>query len=214
MSSDANASNNNYITLINFNDTNTIKWNLKVTVTALKCSSQIGNSQEEDCNPEILVGETVILSPKPDVYSGTWSWTGPNSFTANTRVIKIDNIIDDQFGNYKVIYTNEAGNELTLSYAVSDKSLSLDINEFDKSIKVYPNPIKDVIQLDVKKYVGKSAIIKILSLLGQMIYVSDNISIKSGIIQQQLDSSIKNGVYIICLNIDGHKLYQQKIIID
>jgi alpha-L-fucosidase 2 len=53
----------------------------------------------------LLKGETVLLSPESSSVDGTWSWTGPNSFTATTREITLANAIVAQSGNYVVTQT-------------------------------------------------------------------------------------------------------------
>lgn len=48
------------------------------------------------------IGETILLSPESTSSEGTWTWTGPNSFSAVTREISLKNA---KTGNYTVINT-------------------------------------------------------------------------------------------------------------
>jgi hypothetical protein len=60
----------------------------------------------------------VLLSPlSPD--KGTWSWNGPNEFTALDQEIELENIQIEQDGVYSVSYTNDCGAESYLDYDIS-----------------------------------------------------------------------------------------------
>jgi len=75
-------------------------------------------------------GTPVDLGPWP-ISGGTWNWTGPNSFTANTR--EIDNIPLNGASNvYTATYTNPAGVQSTLAFTVN----------------VNPTPIDPYLQVD------------------------------------------------------------------
>lgn len=55
----------------------------------------------------VSAGGNVSIGPQP--FEGTWSWTGPNGFTASTRDFTINDFSADKSGYYKATYTNEAG---------------------------------------------------------------------------------------------------------
>ncbi|UII18958.1 glycoside hydrolase family 76 protein [Fulvivirga ligni] len=52
-------------------------------------------------------GDNLLFSPQPS--EGTWSWTGPNNFSANTRVVSITDISPSQGGIYTAHYTGPEG---------------------------------------------------------------------------------------------------------
>ena len=52
------------------------------------------------------IGDTIVLSPQAPV-SGTWSWSGPDGFTAGTREVTIDTIQETQAGAYVVTFTSD-----------------------------------------------------------------------------------------------------------
>ena len=55
----------------------------------------------------VYLGTVVNLGPQP-LTGGTWNWTGPNGFTANTR--EIDNIpLDSGVNTFTAVYTNACG---------------------------------------------------------------------------------------------------------
>lgn len=66
----------------------------------------------------LIVGDTVSFSPKPEV-GGTWSWTGPNGFTSDSREITLNNIITKQAGKYTATYYNDSGCKSTQVFTVS-----------------------------------------------------------------------------------------------
>ncbi len=50
---------------------------------------------------------TINLAPLPN--NGSWSWTGPNGFSASTREISISNLASSDAGNYVASYTSPDG---------------------------------------------------------------------------------------------------------
>jgi predicted alpha-1,6-mannanase (GH76 family) len=65
---------------------------------------------------QLLVGDTVLFSPKP--LNGVWKWTGPNGFEATTREITLSKITNAQTGNYTLTYYNENGCKSTQIFTV------------------------------------------------------------------------------------------------
>jgi hypothetical protein len=53
-------------------------------------------------------GTQVIFGPQP-VSGGSWSWSGPNGFSAATREITLSSIQANQAGTYTATYTNDCG---------------------------------------------------------------------------------------------------------
>jgi hypothetical protein len=67
--------------------------------------------------PAVTVGTTLSLGPGPN--KGTWSWTGPNGFTATTREVIFDNITLDKAGAYVAVNTSACGSTSTLTYTIT-----------------------------------------------------------------------------------------------
>ena len=80
-----------------------------------------------------------------------------------------------------------------------------DINEteFEYDFKLYPNPVKDVLNIELID--ADSATFKITNLLGQ--------TVKSGTLRQQgIDvSNLQTGIYVIEVN-DGEEVMTKKFI--
>lgn len=56
----------------------------------------------------VAAGGSFQLAPHP-LNVGTWSWTGPNGFTANTRNFTRSSVTTSMSGNYVARYTNTCG---------------------------------------------------------------------------------------------------------
>jgi hypothetical protein len=59
-----------------------------------------------------------MFGPQP-VTGGSWSWSGPNNFSAATREVSISNIQANQAGNYVATYTNSGGCQSTQTFTVA-----------------------------------------------------------------------------------------------
>jgi len=71
---------------------------------------------------QALRGASVLLSPESTSSEGTWSWTGPNAFTATTREVSLANISIVQSGNYIVKQTiNGVKSVYAFNVIVSEK---------------------------------------------------------------------------------------------
>ncbi|HEX3009835.1 MAG TPA: glycosyl hydrolase family 18 protein, partial [Bacteroidales bacterium] len=76
-----------------------------------------GGSWQQTNTTSLAAGGTVVLGPGPN--TGTWSWTGPNSFTASTREITLSNIQTSQAGNYVAANTNSCGAQSSVTFTIT-----------------------------------------------------------------------------------------------
>src|ERR1044072_3131634 len=67
-----------------------------------------GGSWQQTATATVAQGGSVMFGPQP-VTGGSWSWTGPNNFSATTREVTLSNIQANQAGNYVATYTNSGG---------------------------------------------------------------------------------------------------------
>jgi xyloglucan-specific exo-beta-1,4-glucanase len=77
-----------------------------------------GGSWQQTANASLTAGGSVMFGPQP-VQGGSWSWSGPNNFSATTREVLISNIQVDQAGNYVATYTNSGGCQSTQTFNVT-----------------------------------------------------------------------------------------------
>jgi GH35 family endo-1,4-beta-xylanase len=66
----------------------------------------------------VEAGVTVQMAPLP-ISGGTWSWTGPGGFNANTRTLTMSNIQAIQAGTYTVRHTNSCGAVTTQTFTIT-----------------------------------------------------------------------------------------------
>jgi xyloglucan-specific exo-beta-1,4-glucanase len=77
-----------------------------------------GGSWQQTANGTLATGGSVLFGPQP-VQGGSWSWSGPNNFSATTREAGISNIQVNQAGNYVATYTNSGGCQSTQTFNVT-----------------------------------------------------------------------------------------------
>jgi lysophospholipase L1-like esterase len=89
------------------------------TPTAITPYVQVnGEAWTQTASANVNVGDGVNLGPQPTT-GGSWSWTGPNGFSATTREIALSNIQANQAGNYVATYTNAGGCNSSSTFTVS-----------------------------------------------------------------------------------------------
>ena len=88
------------------------------TPTILTPYVNVNNGGWQQTNTATLdAGGTVVLGPGPN--SGTWSWTGPNNYSASVREITLSNIQTNQGGTYVATNTNTCGSQSNVSFNIT-----------------------------------------------------------------------------------------------
>jgi hypothetical protein len=116
------------------------------------------------------IGDSVQLAPQVTENgitsigsTGTWSWTGPNSFTAATRSITINPIVTTDEGTYTATFIDAFGcsvsQDFTINVSENTEESSTD------NIKIYPNPTQD--QTTIVLNNQEIETVKIYNTLGQ-----------------------------------------------
>ncbi len=77
-----------------------------------------GGSWQQTATATVAQGGSVMFGPQP-VTGGSWSWSGPNGFSATTREVLISNIQATQAGNYVATYTNSGGCKSAQTFTVT-----------------------------------------------------------------------------------------------
>lgn len=136
---------------------NTTGWNLNwIALTAECYKSQVtpqittfdlqGSefSKEEQAEVTVFPGFSVNLDPLTTL-GGSWSWTGPNGFSYDERVVSITDIQKHQGGDYIATFINACGVETidTISINVQD-SLYIEAEKFDAMSGVLVEETSDV----------------------------------------------------------------------
>ena len=119
------------------------------------------------------------------------------------NVVCTPSIIHPRHGSRYIFNTNGEYSNVTKVFPTNIVSLA-----DHGSIKVYPNPVNDVISISFNN--AFEGIVKITDVLGQDVY-STNISADGGSVKKINVNNLSNGVYFITLEGNG-KLYRTKII--
>jgi glycosidase len=91
------------------------------TPTSITPYTQVnGGSWNQVATATLDAGGSVALGPQPAT-GGSWSWSGPNSYTASVREITLTNVQVSQSGNYVATYTNTGG-------CTSNQTFSITVN--------------------------------------------------------------------------------------
>ena len=77
-----------------------------------------GQSWVSNTTVSLQSGNSVVFGPQPTT-GGTWSWSGPNNFSASTREITLTNVQTTNAGNYIATFTNSCGATSTVTFAVT-----------------------------------------------------------------------------------------------
>lgn len=112
----SNANGGNWV---NVDDFSLVSDGSSCTPTAITQYLQIdGGSWSEASSATLDVGQTIKFGPQP-VSGGSWSWSGPNNFSASFREVTITNIQTNQAGSYVATHTNSCGAKSSATYNIT-----------------------------------------------------------------------------------------------
>jgi xyloglucan-specific exo-beta-1,4-glucanase len=143
-SSVASGSNNGTIGISVVANTTTASRTGTVTITGGGLTQMVSITQAAACTPttitpytqvnggtwtqittaSLTAGGTVKFGPQPTT-GGSWTWSGPNSFSSTAREITISNVQSAQTGNYIATYTNANGCKSTQTFTITFTSSSI-----------------------------------------------------------------------------------------
>jgi|GEM_PF-75864 len=79
-------------------------------------------SWNQTASANLDAGGSVSFGPQPAT-GGSWSWSGPNSYSDTTREITLSNVSVSQSGTYTASYTNSCGTISTQDFSLTVNSL-------------------------------------------------------------------------------------------
>lgn len=110
---------------------NTSGWNFNWFDLTLQCAKVDIEAYIEEYSPigetvnklnsfelDIFPGNSASLQPGPAI-GGSWSWTGPNGFTADTRIINFPDVKSDDTGDYLATITNDCGQQTSATFTIT-----------------------------------------------------------------------------------------------
>lgn len=77
-----------------------------------------GGTWQATASVTVTAGSSVKFGPQP-TSGGSWSWSGPNGFSATSREVTIGNVQTSQAGNYVASYTNAGGCRSTRTFSIA-----------------------------------------------------------------------------------------------
>ena len=77
-----------------------------------------GSGWKQGTSLTVNAGGYFVIGPQAD-QSGSWSWTGPNGFTSNSREFTRSNVTTSQAGTYTVTFTAQSGATAKQSFSVN-----------------------------------------------------------------------------------------------
>lgn len=85
-----------------------------------------GGNWTSDYLIDAAVGDQVVIGPQP-VSGGSWTWSGPDGYTATWREIWLTDIQANQAGNYTAYYTTDCGATSDYTFVVNVAANSQEI---------------------------------------------------------------------------------------
>ena len=178
-----------------------------------------GGSWSQGSTASINIGQTIKFGPQPTT-AGSWSWSGPNGYSASTREITISN---SQSGNYIATYTNNSTCESTQTFTIvlnnsakttKVKSIS-NSNISNKTFTIFPNPLngnKLNIQFKLKKK-SQNIIVYIYSITGKQVMYVNLGNGETGIFNKTIKiQSIEKGLYFIKVLLENTVMTKKLVI--
>ncbi|MGS2765043.1 T9SS type A sorting domain-containing protein [Sinomicrobium sp. M5D2P9] len=187
------------------------------TPTTITPYVQIDNGTwQQTASAGLDAGGTVKFGPQP-IEGGSWSWSGPNGFSASTREVTISNIQANQAGSYEATYTNSGGCQsrqtfdITITSGVQgEKTIALRVNDNTETneVIIYPNPTRaGKFSITLPAPLQK-AIISIYDNRGRWLYQE----VTEGDEILEFDQSLKRGIYLIHIRSGQYKITKKLIV--
>jgi beta-galactosidase len=155
----------------------------------------------------VLTGDSISLSPLPtDSVGWSWAWTGPNGFTATSRVVKFAISDTTQTGIYTSTGTDafDCGNLSQIFHLTVKKNTGIANIESSQDVKIFPNPSSGIFRIN--NCINSK--ISIYNLLGNKVF-----SIIANSNDQVIDlSSQTKGIYIIEVLLNNVSRYKKLVI--
>ncbi len=151
------------------------------------------NGQLEMPTCQTCTDGLIIPIPTGGVYPYTWLWDDGynNKIRSNMGVGTYTVLMTDSLGCY--MYKTYV---LTASSAKTSGNVDGDLVD-EKTISIYPNPVNDLLSIQLSDYENEKVELKLLNSLGEIIY-SKNISIETSAFNTSIDlSHFSNGIYFV-----------------
>ena len=125
--------------------------------------------------------------------------------------ILIEGLDDDTEYSYLVIADDMCGTQGTETLFMTPPDGISELS-FDRNITVYPNPVSDVLTIDIKATVNAGSVISLISLQGQVIFTE---TITDNVTNYRTEIDVDNfarGIYLLKLE-DEHNSIQKRVVV-
>jgi len=192
------------------------------TPTAITPYLNVNNGAwQQTANASLAAGGSVQFGPQP-TQGGSWSWSGPNNFSAATREVYLSNVQSGQTGNYVATYTNSGGCKSTQTFNISlngsllragisdtsAASISQNGSSNDDAVSIYPNPSNAGRFTILLKKDLKRAIVRVYDNQGRMLYEKK----AQGSNKVAIDSQLNAGFYVVTVDSEGTSFTKKLIV--
>jgi len=192
------------------------------TPTAITPYLNVNNGAwQQTANASLAAGGSVQFGPQP-TQGGSWSWSGPNNFSAATREVYLSNVQSSQAGNYVATYTNTGGCKSTQTFNISlngslmragisdtsAASISQKAGINEDAVSIYPNPSNEGRFTILLKEILKHAIVRVYDNQGRMLYEKRT----QGSNKIEIDSQLNAGFYVVTVD-SGDSSFTKKLIV-
>jgi surface protein len=132
----------------------------------------------------------------------SYEWTGPNNFTSNA-----DNLSNLANGDYTLVVTDANGCEQSVNFNIDfDTNAPFHLN--NQNIRLYPNPTKNFINIDLDQNIGRVNI-SITDLYGKTVFNQDYENMPHEKINLE---NLANGIYTLRITDTEFNNFNYKII--
>ncbi|MCX7743046.1 MAG: choice-of-anchor I family protein [Flavobacteriales bacterium] len=158
-------------------------------------------------NAPICEGDNLIIQAEGGI---EYEWIGPNNFYSQLQNFVIINATSNQQGVYTVTATNQEGcTNTNFVYAEILNCNSVEESDLFSSLKIYPIPADEFIQLEFPEDLDQPMMIRLLSTDGKSI---QTYSWNESTLYRMDVSTLTSGTYIIQIN-SGTSLLSKIILI-
>lgn len=171
----------------------TIKTNANITCNT---NTQV-NGNVDDAGEVGAVTLTSVIGLEGPIY--TYSWSGPNGFTATTRDLSG---LTDQ-GDYTVTITDVERCTTVETFTVAGK-VAVEEVEISGNVSMYPNPNSGNFQLNLEGVTAGEYNIVVRNVVGQTVY-QNQIGVNGNYTGEVAISGINSGVYFLELSNDNNE---------
>ncbi|MBO9701394.1 MAG: family 43 glycosylhydrolase [Sporocytophaga sp.] len=165
-----------------------------------------GGAWIQTSSESVNAGSTVRFGPHP-MTVGTWSWTGPNGFTATTREVTINSIQENQAGNYVAAYTDASGCQSKGTLEVTVNTITNTVSPFEaRSLAtILPNPAETSFNVTVQDEANS---IEVIDIRGLVLFAHGKVGKGESI---DFGSDLASGLYTLMIRYTNGRLEAKRV---